>query len=256
MGLRRLAISNPTANTDTTLFTADNQYLISVIATNKSSSTYATIRVWVQPAGSSSTSEYAYIVYDLPVDQTNSYETFRFAINQNDVVKIRCSTGDLSFQAYGLVQVDVNLGVGVSSYQTTAPSIPVDGLIWVDSDGITNTSAKPAYVYDAISASWIPLVGGINTAANYTFSGTIAGITQAVGDSSTKMATTAFVANGYEKSIPLQSSAPSSPASGDLWVDNTVSTAPILKVYNGSSWLATATATNDRDLILAQRMFS
>ena len=174
MGLRRLAISNPSATTDTILFTSDNQYLISVIATNKSISASSNIRIWVEPSGSSSSSEYAYIVYDFPVDQTNSYETFRFAINQNDVVKVRSSSTDISFQAYGLIQIDVNLGVGISSYQTTAPSNPVDGLIWVDSDGVSGTSAKPAYVYDSAAMSWIPLVGGINTTENYTFTGTIA----------------------------------------------------------------------------------
>lgn len=235
MGLRRLAISNPSANTDTTLFTADNQYLMSVIAANKSSTTSANIRVWVQPSGSSSPSQYAYIAYDLPVDQTNSFETFRFAVNQNDVVKIRSNTADLSFQAYGLVQYDINLGVGISSYATSAPSVPVDGMIWVDSDGVSGTSAKPAYVYSSAASSWIPLVGGINTAANYTFTGTV-------------------IIPGYEKEIPLQNSAPTSPSASDLWIDNSAA-APQLKVYNGSAWVSLASAVDDRDLVLAQRMF-
>ena len=103
MGLRRLGISNPAANTDVSLFTADNQYLLSVIATNKSTTTSANIRVWVQPFGSTTESQYAYIVYDIPVDPSNSYETFRFAVNQNDAVYIRSSTANLSFQAIGLV---------------------------------------------------------------------------------------------------------------------------------------------------------
>ena len=236
MGLRRLAISNPSANTDTSLYTADNQYLLSVIAANKSTTSAATIRIWVEPSGSTNSSQYAYIVYDIPVDQTNSYETFRFAVNQNDVIKVRANSANISFQAYGLVQYDINLGVGISSYRTDAPTNPVDGMIWVDSDGISGTSAKPAYVYSAASTSWIPLVGGINTAANYTFTGTV-------------------VVPGYEKLIPLQSSAPSSPSTSDLWVDNTVATAPQLKVYNGSAWVSLASAVDDRNLVLAQRMF-
>jgi hypothetical protein len=61
-----------------------------------------------------------------------------------------------------------------------------------------------------------------------------------------------------EKNIPLQSSAPSSPVSGDLWVDNTVSLSPVLKVYDGSSWIVAGSSitVNDRDLVLAQRMFA
>lgn len=133
MGLRRLAIAAPSANTDTTIFTADNQYLMSVILTNKGASS-TNMRVWVEPSGSSTAAEYAYILYDVPLDGNNSYETFRFAVNQNDVVKVRVSTADISVAAYGLVQFDVNLGVGISSYQATAPSTPVQGMMWTDSD--------------------------------------------------------------------------------------------------------------------------
>lgn len=238
MGVRRLSILNPSANTDTVLFTADNQYLLSVVAANKSTTTASTLRVWIEPSGSSSPSQYAYIVYDIPVDASNSYETFRFAVNQNDIVKIRASQSTMSIQSYGLVQYDVNLGVGISSYSQSAPGNLVDGLIWVDSDGmLPGSSAKPAYVWSSAANNWIQMAGTIDTSANYTFTGTV-------------------VVPGYEKLIPLQSSAPSSPASGDLWVDSTISTAPILKVYNGSSWIATATATNDRDLVISQRMFA
>ena len=173
MGLRRLAISNPSANTDTTFFTSDGQYLVSVIAANTSTTTSANIRVWVQPSGSSSPSQYAYIVYDIPVDASNSYETFRFAINQNDVIKIRSTTANLSFQLYGLVQYDVNLGAGISTYSATAPISPVDGMIWVDSSSNVN-GGKLIKVWSASSNSWITTTSaGLDTTANYTFTGTI-----------------------------------------------------------------------------------
>lgn len=235
MGLRRLAISNPGANTDTTLFTADNQYLLSVIATNTSASS-SNIRVWVEPSGASASSQYAFIVYDLPVDGKNSYETFRFAVNQNDLVRVRADSASVSFQSYGLVQYDINLGVGISSYQSSSPTSPVDGLIWVDSDGVlSGSSAKPAYVWSSASSSWIEFAGTIDTSANYTFTGNV-------------------VVPGYEKSIPLQASAPSSPASSDLWVDSS-GTAPILKVYNGTSWVSLASPADDDQNILANRVF-
>lgn len=241
MGLRRLAISNPSANTDTTLFTSDNQYLVSVIAANKSTTTAANIRVWVQPSGSVSASEYAYIVYDIPVDETNSYETFRFAVNQNDVIKVRSNTPDISFQCYGLVQYDVNLGVGISSYQNSAPTTPVDGLIWIDADAAGTGGKKPAYVWSSAASEWIEFVGGVNTAANYTWSGT-------------NNFTGTVIIPGYEKEIPLQGTAPTGAATSDLWIDNSAGT-PQLKVYNGSSWVALGAAVDDRDLVLAQRMF-
>lgn len=262
MGLRRLAIANPSATTDTTLFTADNQYLISVIATNKSSSVSATMRVWVVPSGATVSSQYAYIIYDIPLDANNSYETFRFAINQNDQVHVYASTANISFQSYGLVQYDVNLGVGVSSYQASAPAIKVDGLIWVDADGtLPGTTAKPSYVWSSSANDWIPMAGSLDASLNNTFTGTnvfngvTTATTQALGDNSTKLATTAFVYNNYEKLIPLQSTAPTSPISSDLWVDSTTPTAPQLKVYNGSSWVALGSTVNDSQAVISQRMF-
>jgi hypothetical protein len=183
-------------------------------------------------------------VYDIPVDASNSYETFRFAINQNDEVHVYTSNATISFQSYGLVQYDVNLGVGISSYQASAPAIKVDGLIWVDADGtLPGTTAKPAYVWSSSANDWIPMAGSFDASLNNTFTGT-------------NIFTGSVTIPGYEKSIPLQSSAPSSPASSDLWVDNTTPTAPQLKVYNGSSWVALGNTVNDSQAVIAQRMFA
>ena len=150
MGLIRLGISNPAATTATTVFTSDNQYLASVIATNKSSVNSANVRVWVQPSGSSTESQYAYISYDLVIPPSNSLETFRFAVNQNDVVKVYSSTANVSFSAYGLVQYDIKLGVGTSSYSSTAPSNPITGMLWVDSS-TPNSPVLKVYT----GSSWV-----------------------------------------------------------------------------------------------------
>lgn len=236
MGLQRLAISNPAAATDTTIFTSDNQYLVSVIIVNKSTTNLATCSVWVQPSGATLESEYAYILYDFPIDSANSYETFRFAVNQNDEIHITCSNADCSVQLNGLVQFDVNLGVGISSFSPTAPTNTVDGLIWVDSDATLTGGKHPAYVWDSSTSTWAEFVGGIDETADYTFTGTV-------------------TIPGYEKEIPLQSTAPTSPSSSDLWVDNTEPTAPQLKVYDGSNWVSLAALVNDSSLVIAQRMF-
>ena len=146
MGLRRLAVENTTPDTDTTLYLAPNQLLMSVIATNTASAN-TDIRIWVEPSGSSASTEYAYMAYDLDVDPGNSFETFRFAVNQNDTIKVRSSQNGTSFAAYGLIQYDVNLGVGISSYSASAPADPIEGLLWVDSSA--NDVLK---VYDG--SSW------------------------------------------------------------------------------------------------------
>lgn len=255
MGVRRLGISNPSANTNTTIFTSDNQYLLSVIATNKSASSSAIIDVWVQPSGSTTESQYAYIVKSLPIDAANSYETFRFAVNQNDIVRISSTTASVSFSAYGLIQHDINIGLGISSYQSASPTSPTQGMIWINSSASAiGTTAKPIQIYDG--SQWIATTStGVDTTANYNFTGTIQAVTQPAGTNNTTVATTAYVSNNFEKSVPLQSTAPASPATSDLWVDNTVATAPQLKVYNGTSWIALGSAVDDDQIILAQRMF-
>jgi hypothetical protein len=59
----------------------------------------------------------------------------------------------------------------------------------------------------------------------------------------------------YEKLIPYSSSAPLSPATGDLWLDSLTSP-PALKTYNGSSWVQLGSAVDDAQAIFSSRMFS
>ncbi len=47
----------------------------------------------------------------------------------------------------------------------------------------------------------------------------------------------------YEKFIPYSASAPVSAVIGDMWIDSS-GTSPLLKTYNGSSWLSLG-STND-----------
>lgn len=179
----RLGIANTAANTDTNIFTATDPYLVSVIATNKSTTTAATLRVWVKPSGATQESEYAFIIYDLPIEASNSYETFRFAVNAGDEVYVRSSTANISWQSYGLVQLDVKLGAGVVSWSPTAPTNPVNGMIWVDSDAVVNGgTARPIYIYDAASAGWVSTAAaGIDLGANYAFTGTVSMTNLSVG---------------------------------------------------------------------------
>ena len=102
MAIRRLGISNPTLNTDTSVFTALNAtYLCSVIITNKDS-VEKTGRVWVVPSGATLASQYGYIVYDVAVPAGNSIETHRFAISDGDSVWVRGNSSSLSFSLNGI----------------------------------------------------------------------------------------------------------------------------------------------------------
>jgi len=153
MAVRRLAVSRPSATTDNSLFTADSEYLVSVIATNTNTSSAGLIRVWVVPAGAISVAEYSQIVYDIEVPISNSYETFRFAINQNDVVYVRSSIANMSFTLNGVQQYDIQLGVGVTSFQPTAPSNPINGQLWVDSDALASTVDSSDYLLKTEAAT-------------------------------------------------------------------------------------------------------
>jgi hypothetical protein len=110
MAISRLAVSNPSATTDTLLYTrtGSRDALAAIIATNKSSDA-ANIRVWVVPFGQDSTpANHATIAYDSAVDGNNSLETFRFPVTPNDKVYIRSSTADVSFTLSGIDNTNVS----------------------------------------------------------------------------------------------------------------------------------------------------
>jgi hypothetical protein len=58
---------------------------------------------------------------------------------------------------------------------------------------------------------------------------------------------TSFLSNSssanFEPNIPYISASPSGPSAGTLWIDSTNSSAPTLKVYNGSTWIAVSGAS-------------
>ena len=66
--------------------------------------------------------------------------------------------------------------------------------------------------------------------------------------------TQSSASNQYEKLIPYSSSTPSSPTTGDLWVDSSTSP-PALKTYNGSLWVQLGSAVDDPQAIIASSMF-
>jgi hypothetical protein len=61
--------------------------------------------------------------------------------------------------------------------------------------------------------------------------------------------------NRYEKLIPYSTSTPTSPVTGDMWLDSN-STPPALKVYDGSNWVQLGAAVDDSQAIIAGRMFA
>ena len=107
-GIERLGVNKLTSAVSfgsggTTVFTASDNYLCSVIATNLSA-TDANIYIYVIPSGAITEAEYALFAYNLTLPGYNSYETFRFAVNNGDVIKV-AGSADVSYYVQGLDQV-------------------------------------------------------------------------------------------------------------------------------------------------------
>ena len=98
-----LGQSNPAATTLTTLYTAPaaTQAVISSIVIANLTSSAATFRIAVRPAGASIANS-QYIAYDITVGASDSTVlTLGITIGATDVISVYASTTTLTFSAYG-----------------------------------------------------------------------------------------------------------------------------------------------------------
>ena len=134
MPVARLAIANPSANLESTLYTSNGAYVAAVIAANKGSNPVL-VDIFVVPPGETASTA-AYIVKNLSVAGGQSFETFKFALNSGDVIKVLANTTFASFSVTGLSE---SVGRQLVAYQAAAPSQPQIGDIWINS--ITNATS-------------------------------------------------------------------------------------------------------------------
>jgi hypothetical protein len=97
-----LGQSAPSANVDTNLYTSTGQSVVSSITVaNRSSTLTASFRVWVA-VGGATTSNSQYLYYDVKIGQNDTFiATVGITMSVGDVLRVRSSTGTLSFQAFG-----------------------------------------------------------------------------------------------------------------------------------------------------------
>lgn len=148
--------------------------------------------------------------------------------------------------------VDFSLYATLSS--PTFTGIPVAPTASVDTN--TTQIATTAYVVNQGYAKLAsPTFTGTVILPSSTSIGNVSSIEIGYLDGVTSAIQTQI--DGKEKTIPLQNTAPLSPASSDLWVDNTDPTKPVLKVYNGTSWVTAGSSitADDDQIILASRVF-
>ena len=225
MAIVRLALANPAANTNTLVHTATRQSLVSVISTNTASAT-AEVDVWVQPVGASASSQYAYFAKDTILPGNNSLETFRFALETDDAIYVRSSTGGVSFSLNAIYESSGNQNIVTVS--ASAPNAPNIGDVWVDSDAVQ------VNFWDG--SDWTSAVGG---AAGYPqdeepvspapTTGTMWLDTDGIADSYPAYPTVIYSPNDPSASLTFADV-------GTIWVDEDDSNTPV-----STRWRATAT---------------
>jgi hypothetical protein len=129
MPVLRLGSATPAANVQTTLVTANKAYVVSVIAANIGSVS-ATTDIAVIPFQGTLSSNGIYIVKGLSVGSGQSFETFRFALNQGDVVSVIGSSANISYSVTGAYE---NAGNQYVTYDLAPPNFPSIGDIWINS---------------------------------------------------------------------------------------------------------------------------
>ena len=98
-----LGQANPSATTATTLYTVPSatQAVVSTIVICNQTSSAATFRISVRPAGASQTAA-MYIAYDVTVGASDSTAlTLGITLGATDVITVYGSTATLSFTAFG-----------------------------------------------------------------------------------------------------------------------------------------------------------
>ena len=108
MPITRLGIVNPPANTDSVLATFEEPHLVSVIAANRANTAtpLTKVTIWVAPSNAVLTSQFAYIGFNISLSVGQSFETFRFAVNDGDTLYVRATVPTVSFSCSGIVQSD------------------------------------------------------------------------------------------------------------------------------------------------------
>jgi glucose-6-phosphate dehydrogenase assembly protein OpcA len=103
MAKKVLGQSNPAATTLTTLYTvpASKEAVVSSISVANLTSTAATFRLAVRPAGASIANQH-YIGYDITVGASDTtIITVGLTLATTDVLSVYASTANVAFQAFG-----------------------------------------------------------------------------------------------------------------------------------------------------------
>jgi hypothetical protein len=190
MAVSRFANVKPLAATNTLLWEADRQALVSVVAVNIGGTTK--ISAYVDPSDEPPVQN-IYYIDDVPLKNRDTFETFKLAINDGDKIYVSSESGDVSFFTNGIYDkngtVDVHVG-------PQSPPYPVVGTVWINEANPADTRVQ---FYDG---------------ADFVDVG-VAGPTGPTGAASTVTGPT-----GPQGTFDIFDDAPSSPEEGDVWFNS------------------------------------
>jgi hypothetical protein len=147
MAVARFAVNKPAANTDHLLFTIERTALTSLVAVNTSG--FTNISAWIVPAGEDANPEnWIYYVDTVGLTNRNSFETFRIAVNVDDKIYVRSTSGEVTFFINGIYDVAGRANVTTGP---TEPESPQIGDVWI------NEAADPRQIYYWDGSEWMPL---------------------------------------------------------------------------------------------------
>lgn len=129
MAVRRLATFTPAANTVTNIVTSEITAVASVIVTNTGTAD-TLVDVYVKPTGAADiAANYSYLASGLGLGISQSFETFRFAIEPGDVITVKSTVSNVNFTVTSIYETSGTANVTVSA---VAPGFPQVGDIWLD----------------------------------------------------------------------------------------------------------------------------
>jgi len=141
--IQRLGLANPVANEDIVLYTSTDNYLVSVVVSNKAvnATPLTKVTIWVVPSNATIPAQYAYIASNLTVGVGQAFETFRFAINNGDTVYVRSTLALTSFSINGVAQEDSALPVNLAQTFTNKVIRGDNNTLYLESG---TTAQRPA----------------------------------------------------------------------------------------------------------------
>lgn len=132
MAVKRIGILNPLVNSVEPFPTLTFSGVASVIVSNKGT-TVGIVEVYVQPSGTVSATDRAYLASNLEVSGGQVFETFRFALDVGDKVFVSSDSPSISYSLNLLYETEGRSNI---SYIETQPGFAEVGDIWVrPSDG-------------------------------------------------------------------------------------------------------------------------